>query len=296
MADKLPLTLDRQGVGQISLKDLPADARPRQLQLEASYADPNGEVQTLRGSATLWPAAVIAGLKTEGWVSLGGAGRQSIRFQALALDLAGHPQAGVALDVTARLRVTTSSRKRMVGGFYSYDNKTELKDLGTVCSGRSDARGLLLCDADIREAGEVELVASAKDAEGRVSQAASSVWLTRQGELWFGGSDSDRIDLLPEKKELPAGRDGALPGPHALPLCHRLGRGGARGHHRDASAAAGRSGPDDQPEGAAALGPERLRQRAGAARPAARGALVQLLHLGLQGTARMVDGLLGRRA
>jgi hypothetical protein len=71
---------------------------------------------------------------------------QQIRFQALALDLAGKPQAGVALDVKAVARITTTSRKRMVGGFYTYDNKTDTKDLGTVCSGTSDARGLLLCD------------------------------------------------------------------------------------------------------------------------------------------------------
>jgi hypothetical protein len=55
----------------------------------------------------------------------------------------------VPLDVKAVARITTSSRKRMVGGFYSYDNKTETKDLGTVCSGKSDARGLLLCEAKL---------------------------------------------------------------------------------------------------------------------------------------------------
>ena len=35
----------------------------------------------------------------------------------------------------------------MVGSFYSYDNQTSTKDLGTVCTGKSDSRGLLLCDA-----------------------------------------------------------------------------------------------------------------------------------------------------
>jgi hypothetical protein len=41
--------------------------------------------------------------------------------------------------VKAVARITTTSRKRMVGGFYSYDNKTDTKDLGTVCTGKSDA-------------------------------------------------------------------------------------------------------------------------------------------------------------
>jgi uncharacterized protein YfaS (alpha-2-macroglobulin family) len=201
VANQLPLTLDKTGAGKLSLDTLPASRQPRELLLEASYADPNGEVQTIRNSQTLWPAGVVAGIKTEGWVS---SGRQ-IKFQALALDLNGKPQAGVALAVKAIARITTTSRKRMVGGFYSYDNHTSVKALGSVCSGNSDARGLLLCDTRIDEAGEVELVATAQDSAGNSSQAASSVYVTKQGELWFGGEDHDRIDLLPEKKSYQPG-------------------------------------------------------------------------------------------
>lgn len=202
IADKLPLTLDRNGAGKLGIDKIPvAKASPRELLLEATYADPNGEVQTLRSMQTLWPAEVIAGVKTEGWVST----RQKLRFQALALDLAGKPKEGVTLNVRAIARITTSSRKRMVGGFYTYDNKTEVKEIGTVCSGKSDARGLLLCEAELKEAGEVELIASATDKEGRDSRAASSVYVTRQGELWFGGEDNDRIDVLPEKKSCQPG-------------------------------------------------------------------------------------------
>ncbi|MDO8756359.1 MAG: MG2 domain-containing protein, partial [Polaromonas sp.] len=139
IADKLPLSLDRNGAGKLTIQDVPASKQPRELLLEASYADPNGEVQTIRSVSTLWPAAVVAGIKTEGWVSTS----QKIRFQALALDLTGKPAAGVPLEVKAVARIVTTSRKRMVGGFYTYDNKTDIKDLGSVCSGPSDARGLL---------------------------------------------------------------------------------------------------------------------------------------------------------
>ena len=201
VADKLPLTLDRNGAGKLTIDKLPKNAAPRELLLEATYADPNGEVQTIRSTQTLWPAAVVAGLRTEGWVSTS----QKLKFQALALDLAGKPLADVPLDVKAVARITTSSRKRMVGGFYTYDNKTETKDLGTVCSGKSDKRGLLLCESALKEAGEVELVVSAKDTAGNTSLAASSVYVTKQGELWFGGEDNDRIDVLPEKKSYQPG-------------------------------------------------------------------------------------------
>lgn len=206
IADKLPVTLDRNGAGKVTLPKVPKSRQPQELVLEASYADPNGEIQTLRHTTAVWPASVVAGIKTEGWVSAS----QAIRFQALALDLAGKPAQGVALEVKAQARIVTTSRKRMVGGFYTYDNKTEFKDLGSVCSGKSDTRGLLLCETKLGEAGEVELVVTAQDAQGRSIQAASSVWVTRQGELWFGGENHDRIDVLPEKKSYQPGETARL--------------------------------------------------------------------------------------
>ena len=201
IADKLPLVLDANGAGKLTISPVPSSLQPQDLLLQASYADPNGEVQTLRSTQTLWPASVVAGIKTEGWVS----SSQKITFQALALSLSGKPQANVALEVKAIARITTTSRKRMVGGFYTYDNQTRLKELGSVCSGKSDARGLLLCETSLSEAGEVELVATARDSAGNSAQAASSVYVTKQGELWFGGANTDRIDLLPEKKSYEPG-------------------------------------------------------------------------------------------
>jgi uncharacterized protein YfaS (alpha-2-macroglobulin family) len=201
IADKLPLTLDKNGAGKVTIDKVPTAKQPQELLLEATYSDPNGEVQTIRSVNTVWPAGVVAGIKTEGWVSASA----KINFQALALDLTGKPAADVSLEVKAVARIVTTSRKRMVGGFYTYDNKTETKDLGTVCSGKSDSRGLLLCEAKLGEPGEVELIVTAKDASGNSIQAASSVYVTKQGELWFGGDNTDRIDLLPEKKSYQPG-------------------------------------------------------------------------------------------
>ncbi|WP_298209793.1 Ig-like domain-containing alpha-2-macroglobulin family protein [Acidovorax sp.] len=201
IADKLPLTLNKDGAGKLTIDNVPQSRQPQEMVMEATYADPNGEVQTIRSTQTLWPAGVVAGVKTEGWVSA----RQKIRFTALALQHDGKPAANTALQVQAVARITTTTRKRMVGGFYSYDNQTTTKDLGTVCTGKSDARGLLLCESKLDEPGEVELVVTATDKDGNTSVAASSVWVTRQGELWFGGEDHDRIDLLPEKKSYQSG-------------------------------------------------------------------------------------------
>lgn len=201
IADKIPLRLDRNGAAKTTINGAFQSKVPRELLVEASYADPNGEIQTLRQTRTVWPAAVLAGIKTEDWLSSG----QQIKFQALALNLNGQAQEGVPLEVRATARIVTSTRKRMVGGFYTYENKTSVKDLGSVCSGKSDSRGLLLCETTLSESGEVELVVTAKDPAGNSIQAASSVYVTRQGELWFGGDDHDRIDVLPEKKSYEAG-------------------------------------------------------------------------------------------
>ncbi|WP_456301225.1 alpha-2-macroglobulin family protein [Acidovorax bellezanensis] len=206
IADALPLVLDRQGAGSVKLTSLPRDPQARELLIEASYADPSGEVQTLRSTQTLWPAAVVAGIQAENWVSTA----RQMQFQALALGLDGKPQAGVALKVQALARITTSSRKRLVGGFYSYDNQTTLKDLGTVCTGKSDRQGRLVCSTKIDQAGEVELVVTATDSAGNAAQAATSVWVTGQGELWFGGEDHDRMELLPEQRSYAPGETARL--------------------------------------------------------------------------------------
>lgn len=195
IADKEAVTLDRNGSGALTLKNLPHVDAPKRLALEATFADPNGEVQTIGGGATLWPAAVVAGIKSGQWVSVG----NTVPVKALAVDLQGKPRAGVLLDVHGIERITTTSRKRMVGGFYAYDNHTETKDLGSLCSGKSDDHGLLSCDASLREAGNIDLVVTAKDGDGNISTATTSVWVTREDELWFGGENTDRIDVLPEK-------------------------------------------------------------------------------------------------
>ena len=206
IADKLPVTLDRNGGGKVTIKAVPTSKQAQDLLLEATYADHNGEIQTIRSMSTLWPANVIAGIKTEGWVSAS----QKIKFQALALDLSGKPAADVPLEVRATTRIVSTSRKRMVGGFYTYDNQTETKDIGSVCSGKSDSRGLLLCEAKLGEPGEVELTVTAKDKDGNTIQAASSVYVTKQGELWFGGENHDRMDVLPEKKSYQPGETAKL--------------------------------------------------------------------------------------
>ena len=206
IADKLALTTDKNGAATFTLKDFGAVSQPSEVTAEVTFNDPNGEVQTASTSIALWPSAVVLGMKTGSWAS----NRGKVKFTALALDTSGKAIKGQSLEVRGRLSQVISTRKRMVGGFYAYDNRTETRDLGALCSGSTDDRGLLLCEAELKEAGQVELIAGSKDASGNAVQAASSVWVTKQGELWFAQDNDDRIDVLPEKKNYEPGETAQL--------------------------------------------------------------------------------------
>jgi alpha-2-macroglobulin len=206
VADRLPLRTDAQGAATATVPGLPALTGPAELQAELTFADPNGEVQTVSQRVNLWPAAVVAGVRARSWV----AARGRVALQAVVLDTAGQPLAGRAISVIGRSTRTISSRQRLVGGFYGYDNRQEVKPLGTLCEGRTDARGRFDCDAMVAATGELELIAQASDDEGRASQAATTVWIAGDGEWWFAQDNDDRIDLLPEKREWQPGETARL--------------------------------------------------------------------------------------
>lgn len=200
VADKLAVTLDSKGAGAVTLSKLPEVKTPRQLLVQATYADPNGEVQTLSQTLPVWPSGIVLGVRTDSWVSV----KQKVATQVMALSTEGKPQAGINVKVRTVAHRTSSTRKRLVGGFYAYDNQNADEDLGEVCNGTSDARGLVLCEAEMGSPGEIELIAEAKDGSGHLARSAASVWVTRQGEVWFGGDNQDRMDVIPERRNYEA--------------------------------------------------------------------------------------------
>ncbi|NLC35221.1 MAG: alpha-2-macroglobulin, partial [Alcaligenaceae bacterium] len=193
--------LDANGTATVEIDSVPATEQPGRFVFEAAFADPNGEIHTLSQSVDVWPSGVQAGIKAEGWHRAG----QDIPVSLIALGTDARPRAGVEIRLQAVERKTYTVRKRMVGGFYRYDSHTELEDAGTICTGRTSAEGLLECSARFDRSGAFELVAIAQDEQGRVSRAASTAWVSGAGELWFGGADDDRIDLIPARREWAVG-------------------------------------------------------------------------------------------
>ena len=194
--NKKRFQLDAQGGLRAALDDLPAVEQPSEFLVEATFADPNGEIQTLTQTVSVWPADVVAGLRAGNWLTAG----SSTTLTAIALSPDGKPLKNVPVRIEAANVQRFSVRKRMVGGFYSYDNQEQREDLGKICEGRSDEQGLLQCDVTLEKGGQVELRAIARDGDGRESVTASSLWVSGSGYLWFGGENDDRIDVIPAKK------------------------------------------------------------------------------------------------
>ena len=194
-------TLDKAGGARIALDQLPVNDTPKELLAEVSYADANGETLTASTRIALWPSRYVVGIKPDSWV----ASKDALKFQALVLDVAGKPVSGTQVSVDFFQRTNYSHRRRLMGGFYAYENSSEVKRLGAACEGTTDARGLLHCAVKPPADGNLILRARAVDENKRVAVTRRDVWIAGSSDWWFNASDNDRIDLLPVKKQYEPG-------------------------------------------------------------------------------------------
>ncbi|AAU91956.1 conserved domain protein [Methylococcus capsulatus str. Bath] len=200
-AQVLPLSLDKGGAARVTVPNLPRQHTPQDLVAELEYQDANGELLTVARRIPLWPAGLSLGIKTDGWVAT----RDQVRFQVLALDLTGKPAVGKEVRVDLYSRTTYSHRKRLIGGFYAYDDKTEVKRLGSECKGKTNDQGLLLCVLAPGVSGEILLQATADDGTGNQALGTASIWVASEDEWWFENGPSDRMDVIAEKRAYELG-------------------------------------------------------------------------------------------
>jgi uncharacterized protein YfaS (alpha-2-macroglobulin family) len=197
----IPLTLDADGSARVTIDQLPAADSAMRLMAELEYPDPNGEMLTATGRVRLVPSAVQLGIRREGWV----ASDRQMRFRVVALDLDGKPLARQKIAVALYRATAYSYRKRLIGGFYTYETLRETTPIRATCEGTTDKRGLLLCEIAPGVSGEIRVRAEARDRAGYLAGATASIWVVGEDEWWFGGTQGDRMDLLPERKEYETG-------------------------------------------------------------------------------------------
>jgi uncharacterized protein YfaS (alpha-2-macroglobulin family) len=227
---KRELVLDAAGTARTEITDLPAVTTPRELLVEAEYRDPNGETQTAAATAALWPAGMIPGIEVKRWVggaedgngkspptpllqrgeSQRGDTEPSIDAKVVVLDTSLKPVAGARVQLDAFTRQTYSHRKRVVGGFYTYEHVEETAAAGELCHGETDAQGVFTCRVAAPARGEIVVQATVRDAEDRPASAHASAYIPGSDELGFSVTANDRIDVLPEKREVEPGATARL--------------------------------------------------------------------------------------
>lgn len=199
--DKAPVKLDANGNGKVDIAAIPRVDRPYSLLTEASYRDPNGEIQTISHRFDIWPGTLQLGLAVDSWVSVG----RNMNARVVVLDTQNKPVANQSVRVRAVRHNYLSSRKRLVGGFYAYESEETTEDLGQVCKAKTNERGLAYCDIALKQEGNIELVAETEDEHSNQIRTAQSVWVSAHDEVWFDMGNNDRIDVIAEKPEYNPG-------------------------------------------------------------------------------------------
>ncbi len=194
------LALSTAGSARVPMVTPKVD-RPHSLVADMEYKDPNGEIYTAQARTTVWPAAVLAGIKTADWAMA----RDKLGYDIVTTDVTGKPVGGVKFKVSGRNRTWDSYRKRNIGGFYSYESTERKSDLGVLCEGTSDRNGKYTCTSSVAASGEIQLTVEVVDANGRPASAGTSMWASNGDDWMFRSESSDRIDLLPEKKRYEPG-------------------------------------------------------------------------------------------
>ncbi len=197
----IPVTLDANGIAQTSVEiGQPVDDEMG-LTVEMDYQDANGETLTASRRVALHASALRLGVRTDGWLMRD----NDLRLKFVALDLDGKPKAGQRVSLALYSREIITARRRLIGGFYAYDNQEKVTRLGAQCAATTDKQGLAECALKPGVSGEVTVVATTTDAQGNVARAVRSVWLAGKDDWWFGGDNGDRMDLVPEQKTYKAG-------------------------------------------------------------------------------------------
>lgn len=194
------LVLDDTGSRKIRLP-LSKTSKPRELLTEMEYMDPNGEIQTVSSKIPLWPSRCVIGVKPDSWTS----SKDRIKFAVALLDIEGKPVSGIPVEVKVFEKKAYSHRKRLTGGFYAYEEATQIRFKESFSPGKTGADGLLICEKKPLVSGNLIIQASARDAKGNQTLSSCEIWVPGDQYEWFDQSDNDRIDLLPEKKQAEPG-------------------------------------------------------------------------------------------
>ncbi len=198
-------TLDAAGGLRTRVEAPPAADVPQQVVAELSFRDPNGELQTVAQTVPVYPSERLIGLRVSPHRSEG----EPLRIDVALFDLAKRPVRG-RVEIDLFERKVYSHRKRLVGGFYAYEHTAETTALGALCAGRTDRHGRFDCSAPLTATGQLFVRATARDEAGRLAATHEALWVPGPDDDWYEASDSDRMDVVPERRRVEPGERARL--------------------------------------------------------------------------------------
>ncbi|MCP5494017.1 MAG: alpha-2-macroglobulin [Leptospiraceae bacterium] len=194
-------SLDGTGSIHTDIGNVPKKDTMQTLVTELEYKDPNGEMQTISQRTNIYSSEFFVGLKEDSWVS----SKDALKINAIVVDLQGKPVAYHNVEIEVLERKYYSHRKRLVGGFYSYENYEEVKNVGNFCQGKTDRKGMLICEKKAPITGNVILQAFITDNKGNKVYSNREIYVPGSDNDWYTSTDNDRMDILPDKKQYEPG-------------------------------------------------------------------------------------------
>ena len=188
--------LDKYGLAKISLQNVAYKNQPQSAVVSVEYKDANGEIKTVTRSYSLLGTNYLVGVRSKSWFQTA----ESFEYEAALLDAKQKPLANKPITISLFKVDNYSTRKKILGGFYTYESFEEIVKVKDLCTANTNIEGKASCKgSDKSLGGEYVIMASFKDEKNNLISTKMSSYLSG-GDYWFGGSDSDRMDLIPFKK------------------------------------------------------------------------------------------------
>jgi uncharacterized protein YfaS (alpha-2-macroglobulin family) len=195
--------LDAAGLLPVELELKPDDnfKGAHEVVVEASVTDANRQVVSGQATLKVHPADFYVGLRREGYLVESG---KDTRVEVVTVGVDGQPVAGRDVKVELLKRNWSSIRKASAGGGYTWVTETEDKVLHS-CPVRTRAEPTP-CAFSVGDTGYYVLRATSADKKGRAVETTTSFYAWGGGWSWWGASDDEKINLVPDKETYKIGQ------------------------------------------------------------------------------------------
>jgi uncharacterized protein YfaS (alpha-2-macroglobulin family) len=197
-----PLTQDGKGVtdaqGHFELTQAAQLQKPtvsQQVTFNANVSDVGGSLVGGQTSLVVLSSAVHAGIRAENYV---GKQDEAQTFHLVVLDMDGQPAAGQSVSVDFVEQRWFSVIKQDKSGVSSWESSLKTIPAGSA-SATTDASGLAQVAFTPSGGGEYKAIVTARDAQGRSSQASTYLWVSSSDYVAWEQTNDRSFKLVLDK-------------------------------------------------------------------------------------------------